>query len=87
MRGGGAVVAVVVGVASLGVACAEAVEGIDGVGSLVAVLTDGVGEGASEEGSACVVGASASANSTDTAQVDAIDECFMKKSPRGAKRN
>lgn len=81
--GGGAVIAAVVGVASLGVACAEAVGEAEGVASLAAVLTDGEGDGEAEEGSACVVGASASANSTDTAQVDAIDECFMKKSPGG----
>lgn len=72
-----------VGVASLGVASAEAVGETDGVASLVAVLTEGEGEGEAEEESACVVGASASANSADTAQVDAIDECFMKKSPGG----
>ena len=75
---------VVVGAASLGVACAEAVGEVDGVASLAAVLTDGEGDGEAEEESACVVGASAtSVNSADTAQVDAIDECFMKKSPGG----
>ena len=87
MWGGGAVIVVVVGAASSGVACAEAVGEVDGVASLAAVLTDGEGDGASGVGSACVVGASASAsasaNNTDTAQVDAIDERFMKKSPGG----
>ena len=81
---GGAVIAVVVGAASLGVACAEVVGEVDGVASLAAVLTDGEGDGEAEEESACVVGASVSANSADTAQVDAIDERFMKKSPGGA---
>ena len=76
----GAVVVVVVGVASLGVTSAEIVGEADGVASLVAVLTDGEGDGETEEESVCVVGASASANSSDTAQVDAMDECFMKKS-------
>ena len=80
---GGAVAAVVAGVASSGVACAEAVGEVDGVASLAAVLTDGEGDGEAEEESACVVGVSASANSADSAQVDAIDECFMKKSPGG----
>lgn len=85
MWGGGAVIVVVVGAASSGVACAEAVGEVDGVASLAAVLTDGEGDGEAEEESACVVGASASAsaNNTDTAQVDAIDERFMKKSPGG----
>ena len=83
MWGGGAVIVVVVGAASSGVACAEAVGEVDGVASLAAVLTDGEGDGASGVGSAYVVGASASANNTDTAQVDAIDERFMKKSPGG----
>ena len=73
---------VVVGVASLGVTSAETVGEADGVASLVAVLTDGEGDGETEEESACVVGASA--NSTDTAQVDAMDKCFIKKSPGGA---
>ena len=50
---------------------------------MAAVLTDGEGDGEAEEESACVVGVSASANSADSAQVDAIDECFMKKSPGG----
>ena len=81
--GGGAVIVVVVGAASLGVACAEAVGEADGVASLAAVLIDGEGDGEAEEESACVVGASVSANSADTAQVDAIDERFMKKSPGG----
>ena len=72
---------VVVGVALLGVTSAETVGEADGVASLVAVLTDGEGDGETEEESACAVGASA--NSTDTAQVDAMDECFMKKSPGG----
>ena len=80
---GAEVVAVAVGAASLGVACAEAVGEVDGVASLAAVLTDGEGDGEAEEESACVVGASVSANSADTAQVDAIDERFMKKSPGG----
>ena len=83
MWGGGVGIVVVVGAASLGVACAEAVGEVDGVASLAAVLTDGEGDGEAEEESACVVGVSASANSADSAQVDAIDECFMKKSPGG----
>ena len=80
---GGAVIAVVLGAASSGVACAEAVGEVDGVASLAAVLTDGEGDGEAEEESACVVGASVSANSADTAQVDAIDERFILGSSGG----